>query len=673
MKTNILNAFNFGVGGAQTRPEAVNLRNKAQTITTMKRCRIIALLGLLGLAGPPLLRAQITESYTFTTNRVVPDGKASGLSEVRSVSSAIANIASVKVRLKIDGEFNGDLYAYLRHVQNGVTNFCVLLNRPGKTAADSAGYADAGFEVTFQTGAPNGDIHVYRNVTTPTSPLTGIWEPDGRTDDPGIVTDGSARPTSLTSFNTVSASGEWSLFVADLESGGTNMLREWGLEFTGGVQPTIAWSNPADITYGTALGAAQLNATATFDSTNVPGSFAYTPAAGTILSAGDGQTLSVTFTPTDAATYLTAAKDVTINVKPAALTIAANSATKAYGETVTFAGTEFTATGLVNSDTVTSITLNSDGAVATAAVTGSPYAITPSAAAGTGLSNYAITYANGTLTVSQAGTAGAIASSANPVATGTAVTFTMTVTPVAPGAGQPDGTVNFLIDGTSAGSGTLSGGVATFTTSTLAHGTHTVAAEYAGSANFSGSTATLAPVLNVNSAPVAGNDTIERYPTQGVKVRLSTLLANDSDADSDTLTASVASTSANSGTVTVSGGWVFYTPASSFTGVDSFTYNLSDGHDGTATGTVTVNIKVDDASGQNLTIADLGNGSFRITGSGIPARSYRLGPKTVPRRPVGTICRAAPLPPTATASSYSPTAQARRLVCIAPSTHKADG
>src|SRR5205809_4507977 len=40
--------------------------------------------------------------------------------------------------------------------------------------------------------------------------------------------------------------------------------------------------------------AAQLNATAT-----VTGTFAYTPAAGTVLSAGSGQMLSVTFTPTD--------------------------------------------------------------------------------------------------------------------------------------------------------------------------------------------------------------------------------------------------------------------------------------------------------------------------------------------------------------------------------------
>ncbi len=57
--------------------------------------------------------------------------------------------------------------------------------------------------------------------------------------------------------------------------------------------PIIAWPTPSPLPYGTALGNQQLNATA-----NIPGSFAYTPSAGTILNAGT-QTLSATFTPAD--------------------------------------------------------------------------------------------------------------------------------------------------------------------------------------------------------------------------------------------------------------------------------------------------------------------------------------------------------------------------------------
>src|SRR3989442_398809 len=55
----------------------------------------------------------------------------------------------------------------------------------------------------------------------------------------------------------------------------------------------ITWNTPASIVYGTPLGDAQLNATA-----SVPGVFTYTPPAGTVLHAGS-QTLTVSFTPTD--------------------------------------------------------------------------------------------------------------------------------------------------------------------------------------------------------------------------------------------------------------------------------------------------------------------------------------------------------------------------------------
>jgi len=57
---------------------------------------------------------------------------------------------------------------------------------------------------------------------------------------------------------------------------------------------TITWPGPAPIAYGTALGAAELNATA-----SVAGNFDYTPTAGEMLAAGT-HTLSVAFTPEDA-------------------------------------------------------------------------------------------------------------------------------------------------------------------------------------------------------------------------------------------------------------------------------------------------------------------------------------------------------------------------------------
>jgi hypothetical protein len=79
--------------------------------------------------------------------------------------------------------------------------------------------------------------------------------------------------------------------------------------------PTITWAAPAAITYGTPLSTTQLNATA-----SVAGTFAYSPLAGTVLSAGQ-QTLTATFTPTDTTDYTTATATVTLTVNQATPTI----------------------------------------------------------------------------------------------------------------------------------------------------------------------------------------------------------------------------------------------------------------------------------------------------------------------------------------------------------------
>ena len=75
--------------------------------------------------------------------------------------------------------------------------------------------------------------------------------------------------------------------------------------------PAITWAIPAAITYGTALGSAQLNASST-----VAGTFSYTPAAGTVLTAGT-QTLTATFTPTDSTDFTSATATVTLAVNQA--------------------------------------------------------------------------------------------------------------------------------------------------------------------------------------------------------------------------------------------------------------------------------------------------------------------------------------------------------------------
>ncbi len=74
-------------------------------------------------------------------------------------------------------------------------------------------------------------------------------------------------------------------------------------------EPVLSWPEPANIFVGTPLTNVQLNAT-----TNTPGSFVYTPTAGTILGLGNDQPLSVDFTPDDTIHYASTSAVTTIDV-----------------------------------------------------------------------------------------------------------------------------------------------------------------------------------------------------------------------------------------------------------------------------------------------------------------------------------------------------------------------
>src|SRR5262249_41276618 len=126
---------------------------------------------------------------------------------------------------------------------------------------------------------------------TANTPGTFVYTPVSGT----VLSAGAAQTLSVTFTPTDTAN-----FTTATKTVSINVLK---------ATPVITWATPADITVGTALGATQLNATA-----NTLGPFAYTPPAGTMLNAGANQTLSVTFTPTDAANFTTATKTVSINV-----------------------------------------------------------------------------------------------------------------------------------------------------------------------------------------------------------------------------------------------------------------------------------------------------------------------------------------------------------------------
>jgi hypothetical protein len=97
------------------------------------------------------------------------------------------------------------------------------------------------------------------------------------------------------------------------------------------------------------------------------------------------------------------------------------------------------------------------------------------------------------------------------------------------------------------------------------------------------------------------------------------------DADGDPVSfVSAAGSSANGGTVVQSDGWLYYTPATGFAGEDSFTYTISDGRGTPVTGTVSVVVEEDLVPSPNLTVTELGEGSYLIQGNGVPGKSYRI-------------------------------------------------
>jgi hypothetical protein len=108
-----------------------------------------------------------------------------------------------------------------------------------------------------------------------------------------------------------------------------------------------------------------------------------------------------------------------------------------------------------------------------------------------------------------------------------------------------------------------------------------------------------------NQPPVANTDSATTAQNTAVTLEASTLLANDTDANGDSLSLTEVSNAVN-GSVTFSDGNVIFTPSTNFTGNASFDYNISDGKGGTSTATVSVAVG---------TVQNGGNGPDTLTGN----------------------------------------------------------
>ncbi len=177
---------------------------------------------------------------------------------------------------------------------------------------------------------------------------------------------------------------------------------------------------------------------------------------------------------------------LTVTQNPSSLVINVDDATRLYGAP----NPNFT--GSVNG------VLPGDNVVVTFASSATPtspsgrYAIGANVS-GTSASNYIATIHPGTLAVTPAATVTTIISSGSPATAGANVTFTATVTTTT---GVVAGTVNFSDGAVLLGTATLnSTGVATFSTTSLTVGSHSITAAFQANTNFNASSATLTQVM----------------------------------------------------------------------------------------------------------------------------------------------------------------------------------
>ena len=154
---------------------------------------------------------------------------------------------------------------------------------------------------------------------------------------------------------------------------------------------------------------------------------------------------------------------------------------------------------------------------------------------------------------------------------------------------------------------------------------YTPTASFKGAATFTytisdgfGGTATATVTVTVaNQPPVANNNTATT--TVGSAVAISTALANDTDANGDTLSITGATNGTN-GTVTRVGNVLTYTPVAGFSGTDTFTYSISDGDGGTSTATITVTVNPTSANDTGTTTANT-----TLNGTGLLANDAGTG------------------------------------------------
>ncbi len=265
--------------------------------------------------------------------------------------------------------------------------------------------------------------------------------------------------------------------------------------------------NPDDLTFGTALDDSQLSGTATVlvqgSPVNVPGTFTFGSLSGTILGVGSGQTEPVIFIPTDTTDFQSVQVQVTVNVAAALPLLSVSNVTLPGGTALDNSQLAGTATWVVGGSIVnvpgTFSYTTAVNAVPPPGATVESVTFTPTDAVDyTTETDRIIVIEEPAVAVTVA-----LATSANFVAPGGPVTFTVTVSPPSGDSVTPTGVVSLNVNGAT---GTLVDGVATITTS-FATGLFAVTASYGTTPQFLGAASnTVYELAGSNLGPQAGDD-----------------------------------------------------------------------------------------------------------------------------------------------------------------------
>jgi MBG domain (YGX type)/Bacterial Ig-like domain (group 3) len=333
----------------------------------------------------------------------------------------------------------------------------------------------------------------------------------------------SATITSTTTPSLSNLTTAGVVFAGGLESV-TNVLKSSSTNNTSTYGGNVTLTATLTSAYKTPLGSVKFmdgNTQLAVTSLNASGVATFSTTA---FTAGS-HSLSDVYTPATGSGYLAGTPGaLTQTVKPAPLTITADSYSVAYGQAVPSVG--FTSSGWVNGEGTSSLT--TQPSCSTTAAQGSDAGVYATACSGAADSNYTITYVNGTVTITPIGSGTALTSSStnNTSTYGQSVTLTAKVTG---SYGTPTGTVAFMNGSSTLKTISLSSGQAAYTTTGLPAGTDTLIAKYTpatnskGGTNYTGSTSSTV-TQTVNPAAItatAGSPTVT-YGQSDVTVSYST-------------------------------------------------------------------------------------------------------------------------------------------------------